>query len=73
VLIKKEKISFIGIGKFGTAISYRLDLLNRYEISFYSRDDNFCQEFNFSKQNSRCFSEKTFSKNISSFAGSSLF
>jgi glycerol-3-phosphate dehydrogenase (NAD(P)+) len=68
VLIKKEKISFIGIGKFGTAISYRLDLLNRYEISFYSRDDNFCQEFNFSKQNSRCFSEKTFSKNTNAYS-----
>ncbi len=65
MIIHRDKIAFIGMGKFGTAIAYRLDLTQKHEISFYTRNSEIAEKFNQEKLNPRCFSEFEFSKHTS--------
>lgn len=64
VMIKKDHIVFIGMGKFGTAIASVLDKTNRYKITFYTRDVDIADNFNETKSNPRCFPDTQFSNTI---------
>ncbi|QED23856.1 NAD(P)H-dependent glycerol-3-phosphate dehydrogenase [Candidatus Deianiraea vastatrix] len=60
MIIHKEKIAFIGMGKFGTAIAYRLDITSRYKIAMYSRNKDDVEYFNEHKVSPKCFHECKF-------------
>lgn len=55
-----ENITFVGMGKFGTALAYQFDKTDRYNIMFYTRDSKCADMFNESLSNSRCFGEFKF-------------
>jgi len=63
MIINKDKIVFLGMGKFGTAIAHRLDLTDRYKICFYARNEQLVLNFNQNFRNLNCFSNFKFSSN----------
>lgn len=60
-----KKISFIGSGKFGSAVAYALDQKHEHEISFFCVDEKVSDAINKYNFNSECFSDKNFSDKVS--------
>lgn len=62
--ILKEKILFIGMGKFGTSIAYRLSLTKNKKITFYTRSKETAEHFNKTGTNPRCFTDFKFKDTV---------